>query len=311
MRKFLVTGASGLIGSAFVKLVRERGLGEVVSIGRNPKMLLPPAVEYSAALRGDGFEGVTDVILAASPASPDLFVRDPDAVIKANTVDVEAFLSHLPKSANCVYVSSSEVYGKINVPPNGCTEDMQGVLDDRDARSCYAIGKRRAEAICREAAHRGLNVKIARPGHIYGPTAGRCDKRVSSVWAYAAAEGKDLVMKSDGAQLRSYTHCRDCATALLAILERGIPGEAYNIANRNSVITIRQMATILADAGGVSLLASSPTPAETAAFNPMMNSSLDPTRLESLGWHGEINAEKGLRETVLELKRIGGFGKMK
>ena len=53
-------------------------------------------------------------------------------------------------------------------------------------------------------------------------------------------------MKSDGSQLRSYCYCLDCATAMLKVLLRGKNQEAYNISNPDSIITIMQMAEMLA-----------------------------------------------------------------
>ena len=109
-------------------------------------------------------------------------------------------------------------------------------------------------------------------------------------------------MKSAGTQLRSYCYCVDCASAILQILLYGRNGEAYNISNSSSVITIRRMAEILADAGNVQLLFEIPSAAEKAAFNPMDNSSLTSEKLESLGWKGLFTAEEGLSHTVNILK---------
>ena len=113
-------------------------------------------------------------------------------------------------------------------------------------------------------------------------------------------------MKSDGCQLRSYVHCVDCAAAILAAMCKGVSGEAYNISNRESVISIRDMAEILANAGSVKLRMELPTDSERKTFNPMNNSSLNAQKLETLGWRGKIDARRGFRETVAILREIGG-----
>ena len=145
---------------------------------------------------------------------------------------------------------------------------------------------------------------IVRPGHIYGPTATESDNRVSSAWAYDVARGKDIVMKSDGTQIRSYCHCLDSASAILKVLLKGENRHAYNISNPDSVINIRQMAELLAKSAGVQLKMELPTEEEKKGFNPMSNSSLDSTELLALGWKGLFSAEQGFSHTVEILKEI-------
>ena len=148
----------------------------------------------------------------------------------------------------------------------------------------------------------GVDVSIVRPGHIYGPTASPKGRRVSSAFAWAAARGEPIVMKSAGTSRRSYTHCMDCASAIMTVAEKGAPGQAYNIANRDGVCTIRQMAEIMADEGHVELRMEYATDSDAAAFNPMDNSCLDPSKLERLGWRGQIGYEEGFRQTVKEIR---------
>ena len=145
---------------------------------------------------------------------------------------------------------------------------------------------------------------IIRPGHIYGPTAVESDNRVSSTWAYDVARGKDIVMKSDGNQIRSYCYCLDSASAIITVLLKGENVHAYNISNPNSIISIREMAEILAKSAGVQLKTELPTEAEKKGFNPMSNSSLDSTQLLELGWKGLFNAERGFSHTVEIIKEL-------
>ena len=317
-RGIIVTGASGLVGSAVVDLLLhmrgEGGFdGRVIAVGRSIARLDErfgcreglTFAKYSDVINGEWLTSADGFVLAASPASPNLFLTDPNAVVKANTVDVEKMLSAIRQTvARVVYVSSSEVYGDAVASEGGHVEESLGRIDTADVRSCYAVSKRKAEEICGRFAHDGLDVVVVRPGHIYGPTALKSDRRVSSAWAYSAACGEDIVMKSDGCQLRSYTHCLDCASAILTALVKGKRGEAYNISNHDSVVTIRQLAEILAAKSGVSLRFDMPSLAERTAFNPMSNSSLNASKLEALGWHGVFDAESGLMNTVQALKEM-------
>ena len=314
----LVTGASGLIGSAVVDLLRwlcKRGgfKGDIIAAGRSVQRLEHRFgsqdgicfVKYSDVVDGRMSSVADGFVLVASPASPNLFLTESDAVVKTNTNDVEMNLSSIAGSGvRVVYVSSSEVYGDAVAPDGGHVEDVLGSIATDDVRSCYAVSKRKAEDICLRFADKGLDVAIVRPGHVYGPTALPSDKRVSSAWAYSVARGEDIVMKSDGCQLRSYTHCLDCAAAILTVLAKGARGEAYNISNRNSVITIRRLAEMLSNSAGVALRMDVPSQIEREAFNPMMNSSLNAAKLESLGWQGVLDAETGLENTINVLRDV-------
>lgn len=297
----LITGASGLIGSALYQSLQE--VSEVIPCSRNP--ICNGWVKYDATQPVDFDFGVDVIVHAASPASPDFFVSKPVETLMANVYGLQQLLEYARRcgAKKVVYVSSSEVYG--NVPPreDGFLETDYGFVDVLNPRSSYPMGKRAAETLCASyVAECGLDVSIVRPGHIYGPTASEKDKRVSSAFPWLAARGLPIVMKSDGAQIRSYTHADDCARAIIKVIESGRPGEAYNIAARCGRCSIRQMAEIVARAGGVELKFELPSGVEAAAFNPMNNSCLDPSKLEALGWRGEIEPEKGFTETVSALR---------
>lgn len=315
-KNYLITGASGLIGAALVEcLISRRSLvGDVDKIfasSRNPRKL--------DAMFGDSVDAIAydvlypnlldidaDVIIhAASPASPELFTSMPIETIMSNIIGVRELLEYSSRKQGrkCLFVSSSEVYGKACPSERGFSETDYGYIDILNVRSSYPMGKRAAEAICiAYAKERDVNVSIVRPGHIYGPTASPQDNRVSSAFAWSAARGETLVLKSDGASLRSYTHAEDCASAIMTVIEKGKSCEAYNIANRAGVCSIRQMAEIMAEEGGVELRFEYAKNAEKDRFNPMNNSCLNPAKLESLGWRGEIAYEEGFRSTVRAIR---------
>ena len=111
-------------------------------------------------------------------------------------------------------------------------------------------------------------------------------------------------MKSNGTQIRSYCYCLDCASAILHVLLKGESVHAYNISNPASIISIREMAGILAESGAVKLEMIPPTEAEIKGFNPMSNSSLDSGDLLALGWKGLFDAKRGFSHTVEILKEV-------
>ena len=314
---FLVTGATGLIGSAFVDALL--GLNDFFG-GRFTVRVAGRSVERLRARFGDrgdvvpvaydaagtnGFDFESDyVVHAASNASPDKYMAQPVETMVANFDGLRELLdyAHRVQARRLLYVSSSEVYGvKESSAPFG--ESDYGRVDILNVRSSYSEAKRAAETLAVSyAAEYGTDVAIARPGHVYGPTALPADGRISSLFARQAAVGEDLVMKSDGRTVRSYCHCLDCATALLTVLWRGVRGEAYNISNPGSVISIRQMAELMAKAGNVRLGFECPTESERKAFNPMDNASLDAERLLALGWKPFFGAEEGIAETIGALR---------
>ena len=172
-------------------------------------------------------------------------------------------------------------------------------------RNSYSVGKRAAETLCVSYAEEyGVESVIVRPGHIYGPTASPYDNRVASAWAYSVARDEDIVMKSDGSQIRSYCYCLDCASAILKVLLSGENCHAYNISNPDSIISIKMMAEILSNSAGVKLRMELPTEEERKGFNPMSNSSLESNSLLALGWRGCFDAEAGFAHTVQILKEL-------
>lgn len=320
-----ITGAGGLIASSLTDLLiryNETRLKdnyiEIFASGRSKEGILARfrpyanlpwfhAVEYDAAAPANNIPAHLDYIIhAAGNASPDRVMQEPVETMVSNFIGLRNLLEYC-RYNNCrrlLYLSSSEIYGRKDSSVS-YREGDYGYIDLLNPRNSYSVGKRAAETLCISyAAEYGIDSVIVRPGHVYGPTAGVRDQRVSSSWAYDAAAGRNIVMKSDGAQLRSYCYCLDCASAILKVMLRGETGLAYNISNPDSIISIRKMAEILVASAGVNLRTEVPTETERKAFNPMSNSSLDSSRLQRLGWKGCFDAETGFSHTVRILREI-------
>ena len=315
----LVTGATGLIGSAVVDVLLAsnefRGTAfKVLAAGRSTERIrdrfgkrpdLEPFAYDATDVEVPAFRA-DYVIHAASNASPDRYMQEPVETMLANFQGLYGLLRQAKTGGTkrLLYVSSSEVYGA-KTKPGPWREDDGGVVSHLNVRASYAEAKRAAETLAVSySSECALPVTIVRPGHVYGPTARRNDRRVSSDFAFKAAAGEPLELKSDGSQLRSYCHCLDCATAILTVLWKGEDRTAYNVSNPNSVITIRRMAELLAQAAGVPIRFGEPTSAEKAAFNPMSDSSLCSERLQKLGWRGVFSAEEGLAQTMRVLREV-------
>ena len=324
-KSIFITGGTGLIGSGVVDLLLMANYLKNLNI----RILVAARNESKAASRFSEFpydsvlENVSYIsydatnkntldfhadyiIHAASNAHPKAFVDSPVDTMIANIDGLKELLNYSKSNdvSNVLYVSSSEVYGQKSTK-EPFKEEEYGFLDILNPRNAYASSKRASETLCASYYKQyGVKCSIIRPGHIYGPTATKRDSRVGSSFAYCAAAGENIVMKSEGRQLRSYCHVLDCATAILTVLSLGEPAIAYNISNRNSIISIMELAELYAEEGNVEVVFDLPTELEKAAFNPMDNSSLDSARLEGLGWRGLFDAKLGTSHTIATLKEV-------
>ena len=322
-KNVMITGCTGLVCSAVVDVFARwnRTHNEKITIlaaarSKNTveRRFFPHTVEkwfvyipYDATSVENALNCPCDyVIHGASNASPNKIVKEPVETMMSNIMGIKQLLDYA-KNWNIkrvLYISSSEVYGrKDNNDP--FKSDEYGYIDVLNVRNSYSISKRAAETLCVSYADEyGVESVIIRPGHIYGPTAIKTDNRVSSAWAYAVARGENIVMKSDGSQIRSYCYCLDCASAIIKIMICGENRRAYNISNPNSIRSIRDIAEIMSKEAETELIIEFPTDEERKGFNPMGNSSLDSKELFGLGWKGIFDAETGFSHTVKILRDI-------
>ena len=317
----MITGAGGLVCSSVADLLiryneTHPAPVRIIAAGRSEKRIRERFGEYAerpyftfapydATKAGVDIPVRPDYIIhGAGNSSPDLIAREPVETMAGNFSGLYYLLEYARENAvkRLLYISSSEVYGK-KESPDPFREGQYGYIDLLVPRNSYAVGKRAAETLCVSfAAEYGVESVIVRPGHVYGPAAAERDRHVSVQWAYDAARGKDIVMKSDGGQVRSYCYCLDVASAILTVLLRGQSGQAYNISDPGAVISIRQMAEIMADIAGVQLRTEAAAENEMKIFNPMSNSSLDGSSLAGLGWKAVVDAGTGLEHTIRILK---------
>lgn len=247
------------------------------------------------------------IIHGASNASPAAYVNEPVETMLANSIGTKVLLDLAKrKQAKLLYVSSSEIYGKKDNSDSYKENDYR-FIDILNPRSCYPTSKRFAETLCSSyCAEYDIDTVIVRPGHIYGHTIIDKDDRASAQFTRSAVRGENIVMKSLGAQLRSYCFVLDCASATLCVLINGECGRAYNISNPNSLVTIRQMAEAIARAGNVQIIIDAPSSQEVKGYNLMDNSALDSTELERLGWCGEYTMKQGAEVTIKLIKLMNG-----
>lgn len=308
----LVTGATGLIGGCLVEVLMSRQDKDyhVYASGRNEERAKKRFADFASDpsfhfVKYDVLEPFESdvnydyIIHAASNASPNFFSTKPVEVIKSNIQGLsnlmEYGLNHGMK--RMLYVSSGEVYGEGD--GRVFTEDYSGYVNCTSPRSCYPSSKRAAETLCVSYAQEyGADVVIARPSHTYGPYFTESDNRVYAQFIRNILRGEDIVMKSTGSQFRSWCYVVDCASALLHILLKGEKGQAYNIADESSNITIKELAEMIAYMGGKNVVFDLPTDEEKAGYNVVAKSIFSTERIRALGWMANDSMYNNMLKTL-------------
>ena len=322
-KNILVTGSTGLIGVCLVDALMQNPNKDysVYAGGRNEKLARRRFKCYFNDPKFHFFvydvlnplecnQTFDYIIHAASYADPKSFVERPVEIIQSNIDGVihlmEYGLDHDMK--RFLYVSSGEIYGEGN--GGVISEEYSGYVDCLKSRSCYPSSKRAAETLCISYIEEyGADAVIARPCHVYGPHFTDRDNRVYAQFIRDVLCDNDIVMKSTGMQLRSWCYVVDCVSALLYILLKGEKGHAYNVADKNSCVTIRELAEMIARIGGRRVKMAVPADSESKGYNVVTNSVFSTTKLESLGWSVCGSMEEKLRKTILCEREIYGRDK--
>lgn len=309
----LVTGASGLIGHSLVDVLMAHPNKSytVYAFGRNAKRLSELFPEFShdssfKILEGDitvplnFHESFHFIIHAASGAAPADFANHPVEVMKANIIGLINLIEYGNKHRNrrLLFVSSGEVYGEGD--GRVFTEDYSGYVNPLLPRSCYPSSKRASETLCSSYfAEYGTNVVIARPCHIFGPFFSNNDSRAYAQFIRNVLHDEDIVLKSPGNQYRSWCYVVDCVSALLYILLKGEPGQAYNIAG--SEHTIKELAETIAFFGGKKVVFDIPSDDEKRGFNTVDRSILSTERIREMGWSPLSSFKEGILHSIGQL----------
>ncbi|MBQ9744180.1 MAG: NAD-dependent epimerase/dehydratase family protein [Clostridia bacterium] len=322
-QKIAITGAAGLIGSYIIDLIivanEELGTGiEVLAIDRNRELLNSRFPEKYTCVRHYAIdvneaelpkERVDYVIHAASNTSPIDYATKPIDTMKTNFIGTDRMINFCMENGakRFVFCSSVEAYGVNNGDVDEFCEDYSGYVNCNTVRAGYPSAKRASEALCNAyCSQLGLDFVTARIGRIYGPTVIEGDTKAPTQFINNAVNGEDIVMKSNGMQEFSYGYVGDCATAMLLIMKKGVCGEAYNIADPNSRVLLRDFAESSASAGNAKVVFCAPTETEAKGYSKVTKAVMNTDKLVSLGWSAKYNVKAGVERTVKYLKEIKG-----
>ena len=304
MRRALITGGAGFLGSHLCDRLLAEGLDVVVMdnlitgstdniahLVDNPhfRFLFYDVTEYLF------LDGPVDFIFhLASPASPADFTTKPIQILKVNALGTHKALGLArAKGATFFLASTSEVYGDPLIHPQ--PEEYLGNVNPIGIRGVYDESKRYAESITM-AYHRfhNVNTKIVRIFNTYGPRMRLDDGRVVPNFIGQALRGDPITVYGDGKQTRSFCYCSDLIDGFWRLVnsEQAVPINIGNPTER----------TMLEFAAEIKRLTNS---SSEIVFEPLKTADDPKQRLPDitkattlLGWEPKITLEEGLRQTI-------------
>lgn len=313
---FLITGATGLIGSTLIHclLALNEGIKIVAPLRNEEKakgMFSSDEQQHIRFIECDivtydynQLTGIDYIIHCAAPTASKFFVEHPVETFDIIYNGTKVLLNYA-KTCNIkgfVYLSSLEVYGEIHDDSKPITEDVQGYLDPLSVRSSYPMAKRAVENLCcLYASEYGVPTKIARLTQTTGAGIAKDDNRVIAQFTRLAALGQNIILHTTGEAARPYCYTTDAISAILYILLVGESGEAYNVANEETYISARGMAEYLREEFNPNISVRIELN-DNMGYAPATKLPLSTIKLKSLGWKPIVSKKeifKRLTEYIL------------
>ncbi len=306
--KLLVTGGAGFIGSSFVRMaIREGWAEQVINLDKLTYAGNPENVQSVASLPGYQFvhadicdtgaveavfqrEAPDAVVHFAAESHVDRSIHSPAPVIQTNFNGtftlLEAARRH--KIARFVHVSTDEVYGSIE-PPHDADETYP-----LRASSPYSASKAGSDllALSYHATYK-MNVSVTRASNNYGPY--QFPEKLIPLMISNALEDKPLPVYGDGQQIRDWLYVEDHCRAILAVLEKGLPGEIYNIGGNCALPNLEVIHRILKATGKPESLITrvADRPGHDRRY-ALTNAKLT----SETGWEPRMDFDRGLETTI-------------
>ena len=303
MKKILVTGGAGFIGSHLCERLLNEG-NEVICLdnfftGSKTNIVHLIGNPYFELIRHDVvtpfFAEVDEIYNLACPASPIHYQYNGIKTIKTSVMGAINMLGLAKRTcAKILQASTSEVYGDPLEHPQH--ENYWGNVNPIGVRSCYDEGKRCAESLFMNY-HRqnGVRIKIIRIFNTYGPNMHPNDGRVVSNFIVQALQNKDITIYGDGSQTRSFQYVDDLVDGLIRLMETSDDFIGpVNVGNSNE-FNIKQLAEIVIQlTGSKSKLVYLPLPQD----DPIQRQPNIELAKEKLGWEPAVSLEEGLKKTI-------------
>lgn len=310
MKKILVTGGAGFIGSHLCERLLKEG-NEVICLdnyftgskGNVVHLLDHPFFEL---VRHDVtmpfFIEADEIYNLACPASPIHYQYNPIKTIKTSVMGAVNMLGLAKRiRARILQASTSEVYGDPKVHPQ--TEDYWGHVNPIGSRSCYDEGKRCAESLFMNYhLQNQVRIKIIRIFNTYGPRMHPQDGRVVSNFIIQALRNEDITIYGDGSQTRSFQFVDDLVEGMIRMMNtREDFIGPVNIGNPKE-FTIRELAEkVIRLTGSKSRLTYSPLPTDDPT---QRQPDISLAMKELNGWEPKIQLDEGLNRTISYFKNL-------
>ncbi|MDH2424125.1 dTDP-glucose 4,6-dehydratase [Sphaerisporangium sp. TRM90804] len=306
--KILVTGGAGFIGSHFTRSLllgapagyetaRVTVLDKLTYAG-NPANLAPvtghPRFSFvqgdvaDPRVAAEVVPGHDVVVNFAAETHVDRSITGPSAFVTTNVLGTQTLLQAAVDAGvrTVVQVSTDEVYG--SVEQGAWTED-EPLLPN----SPYSAAKAAADLMCR-AYHRtyGLDVRVTRCANNYGPY--QHPEKLIPLFVTSLLEGRRVPLYGDGLNVREWLHVDDHCRAILVVLDKGSPGEVYNVGG-GAELTNRELTGRLLAALGAGWDAVDHVPDRPGHDRRY---AVDGARVRALGYEPRVGFEEGLAEVV-------------
>jgi nucleoside-diphosphate-sugar epimerase len=309
-KRFLITGATGMVGVMLIDALMSLGDVSVYAVGRKEEKARQRLGEYfgnpcfrfieqDACEPFDGHLTADYIIPAASNTHPLAYSQYP---IETILINIKGAVNALELASRCgatvVYPSTVDIYGTAR-GNDVFTEDSMGKLNLSTARSCYNESKRTAESLCQSyLVERGVTVKIARLCRVFGPTMLESDSKAASQFIKKALAREDIVLKSNGKQFFSYTYVADAVAGLLVVLLNGEVGVPYNVSSEKTNVHLKDFAQLCAECCGKSVVFELPSEIEQKGFSNVMHAILSNERILGIGYKPRYTIRDAIIRTI-------------
>lgn len=304
--RWLVTGGLGFIGSHFVRLaLRERPEVEIVNLDAmtyagNPANLADVAdhpryrfvrgnICDGAAVRAAFANGGDALVNFAAESHVDRSIAAPEAFLRTNVLGTSVLLDALRDLGilRYVQVSTDEVYGNV---PHGESNETDALAP----RSPYAASKAAGDLLAL-AYHTtyGAPLLVTRGSNTYGPY--QYPEKIVPLFVTNLMEDRPVPVYGDGMQIRDWLYVEDHARAIMFVLERGTPGEVYNISGETPMTNLDLTARLVR-----ACRRSMETHVEHVAdrLGHDRRYAASSAKLRELGWAPRTSFDEGLAQTV-------------
>lgn len=299
-KTILITGSKGIVGSGIIKwLLYEnennnlncRIIASTRDVTRKPSYLEDKDnityVTFGKELEECAGIQIDYVVHAAAPTSNKVFKSQPVESLHVIVDGTERMLRlSRQHHAKMIYLSSEEAYGTPD-SENPITEEYVGAINSLSTRSCYPLGKKVAELLCRSYYEEyGVDVRIIRPTVILGLWQEYDSVKVEAEILRCIIENRNLFMMSDGSTKKCVIYSLDAISAVLTVLFKGKTGEAYNATNPSTFCSVKDRANMAFEKFNpdVTIEFSTSDISQSSGYLPKRCLCEDISKLSELGW---------------------------